>query len=64
MKASQKRSKAKEYLWLAVSLMCLVVAVHSATRHTFKNNWYFFIFAAVAFLFYLLWRGIRKKSER
>jgi hypothetical protein len=62
MNSAQKRSKAKEYLWLAVALMCLVITVHSLTRGTFSRNWYFLGLALLALLFWFIWRTIRKKS--
>jgi bacteriorhodopsin len=63
MNAPHKRSKAKEYLWLAVALMCLVVAVHSTLNRPFKESWYYYAFALVAYLLYRMWRTLRKKSE-
>jgi asparagine N-glycosylation enzyme membrane subunit Stt3 len=64
MNAPGKRSKAKELLWLTVTIMCLVVAVHSTIINGFKEHWYFFALAFLAFLFYLLWRAIRRKADQ
>jgi hypothetical protein len=56
---SEKQSKAKEILWLAVALMSIFAAVHKTINHSFGSSWYFYLFTLISLLMYAVWRNKR-----
>ncbi|MDX9770730.1 MAG: hypothetical protein RBT19_10215 [Tenuifilaceae bacterium] len=55
--------KVLEYIWLILSVICLVLAIHATLKIGFAQSYMFFILAVVALLMFFLRRFRRKSNE-
>ena len=63
MDQNPKQSKAREILWLAVALMSLSTGIHKTIYISFKESWYFYLFALVSLILFKIRKDLRKKEE-
>lgn len=63
MNTNPKQSKAREVLWLAVAVMSLSTGIHKTLFISFKDSWYFYLFALISLILYKIRRDLRKKEE-
>lgn len=52
-----------KHLWMAVSIMSLIAAIHRTWISGFNESFLFFIFAIVAFLMFLLRKYMSKQDK-
>jgi hypothetical protein len=58
-----KKSIFIEKLWLAISIISLLLAIFETTRKSFKETYPFFVISAIAFLMYTVRKNIRKNIK-
>ncbi len=63
MDKNPKQSKARELLWLAVAILSLSAGIHKTVFFSFKESWYFYIFAVISLILYKIRRNLRINED-
>jgi hypothetical protein len=64
MKTSPKPSKAREILWISMTVLTLFIAVQQTIKIGISESLILWAFVIVSVIMYLLRRNLRKKEEK
>ena len=57
------KQKLREYMWLVMTVLCVLVGIHQSYKQGIKTGYIFFVFAIFALFFYLVRHNNRMKEK-